>query len=70
MSKPPPIPPEQASRRGAANPGEDGVGAPAHDVDDNVQNAQPGNADVNLDQQGQTANTRQNTTHQGYQQDR
>ena len=70
MSKPPPVPPEQTSQHGGTNPGQGGVGAPAHDVDDNVQNGQPGNADVNLKQQGQTANTQQNTTHQGYQQDR
>lgn len=59
MSKQPPIPAGQQSTKG-----------PAGSTDDNLQNGQPGNADVNLKQQGQTANTKQNTTHQGHQQDR
>jgi hypothetical protein len=70
MAKPPPVPPEQTNQYGGNNPGTGGVGTPAHDVDDNLQNGQPGNADVNLKQQGQTAGSHRAGTHQGYQQDR
>lgn len=70
MAKPPPVPPEQTSQHGGNNPGEGKIGTPAHDVDDNLQNGQPGNADVNLKQQGQSAATFQGSTHQGLQQDR
>ena len=70
MAKTPPVPPEQTSQHGGSNPGGSPAGAPAHDVDDNLQNGQPGNADVNLNQQGQQGDVFQNTHHQGYQQDR
>jgi hypothetical protein len=62
MTKPPPVPPENRSPKG---PGADpAVGKAAKD--DAKRAAEP----KNQHQQGQTANTEQNTTHQGYQQDR
>jgi hypothetical protein len=70
MAKAPPVPPEQTNQFGSSTPGGGHAGSPAHDVDDNLQNGQPGNADVNLKQQGQTAATFQGSTHQGLQQDR
>jgi hypothetical protein len=56
---PPPIPPANRSDKG---PGEDKTKAGSKAAD--VQGA------PNPDQKGQPANTKQNTTHQGYQQDR
>jgi hypothetical protein len=64
MAKTPPIPAQQQSAQ------QQNAGRPAGSTDDNLQNGQPGNADVNLKQQGQQGNTNQNTHHQGYQQDR
>jgi hypothetical protein len=61
MSKPPPIPPEQRAFKGQ-KPDLDGGQA---ELD-----AQPGNADVNLDEQGSSGNLRQNTTRSGNIQDR
>nr|WP_295835273.1 hypothetical protein [uncultured Azospirillum sp.] len=56
----PPVPPEGRSDKG---PGEPATSASTE--------AAAGKRDVpNTKEQGQTANTRQNTTHQGYQQDR
>ena len=58
MSKQPPIPKDQRAsddRRDAAT---------------GVQSGQPGDADVNTAEQGRFGNIRQNTTHQGHQQDR
>jgi hypothetical protein len=55
----PPIPPANRSRKGP-----DAAKTPAGSKADEVQ-GQP-----NPDQKGQPANTKQNTTHQGYQQDR
>ena len=57
MSKMPPIPPEQRSNKG---PGSD----PKVEVEDNI----PGRE--NFDTQGRQGNIKQNTTNQGYQQDR
>jgi len=58
MSKHPPIPEDQ---RGAQD---------RRDVATGAQSGQPGDADVNLDQQGRFGDIKQNTTHQGHQQDR
>jgi hypothetical protein len=61
MSKPmPPIPPANRSDKGPGS-------APEPNTDDRrgVQSRQG-----NIKEQGQQANTKQNTTHQGYQQDR
>lgn len=55
MSKPPPVPEDQRDRRDQAT---------------GVQSAQPGDADVNTEQQGRFGDIKQNTTHQGLQQDR
>ena len=57
MSKPPPIPPEQRAFKGQKPNLDDGQSAsPA---------SQPGNAEVNLDDQGASGNLRQNTSHSG-----
>lgn len=58
----PPIPPQNRSQKG---PGDD-----AHlDPNANPQSRGAG-SERNLAQQGRQGNARQNTTHQGYQQDR
>jgi hypothetical protein len=57
MSKMPPVPPEQRSDKG---PGSD----PKIDADEK----KPGRE--NFDTQGRQGNIKQNTTNQGYQQDR
>ena len=61
-SSSPPIPPEQRS----GGPAADSDAAQAQGLDDRrdratgVQSGQPGDADVNLEQQGRFANTKQN----------
>jgi hypothetical protein len=57
MSKMPPVPPEQRSNKG---PGSDPNFAKEEEI--------PGRE--NFDQQGRHGNVKQNTTNQGYQQDR
>jgi hypothetical protein len=57
MSKMPPVPPEQRSNKG---PGSD----PKFEAEENI----PGRE--NFDTQGRQGNIKQNTTNQGYQQDR
>jgi len=66
MSSMPPIPEDQRSTKGAgAEP------SPGEDNEIKRDPGAPGGAHArNLDQQGQQGNTKQNTTHQGYQQDR
>ena len=61
MSKLPPVPPANRSPKGPGSDPEPNTGL--HPKGSN-------NPDNNPDQQGQSANTKQNTTHQGYQQDR
>ena len=60
MTKPPPVPPENQSRKGTGDPKS---GNPHQDRTARGRVENP-------DEQGQSANTKQNTTHQGYQQDR
>jgi hypothetical protein len=60
MTKPPPVPSENRSHKGTGDP----KSGNAH------QSRSAGSRVGNPDEQGQTANTKQNTTHQGYQQDR
>jgi hypothetical protein len=63
MSKAPPIPEEQRGR----GPSKDAAGAGGRERRDDltgVQSAEPGDADVNLDQQGRYGNIRQNLTPQ------
>ncbi|WP_454760876.1 hypothetical protein [Caulobacter segnis] len=62
MSKPPPIPPEQRAFKGQKPDLDDGQAELAGN--------QPGNADVNLDEQGASGNLRQNTSRSGNIQDR
>ena len=69
MSKAPPIPPEQRSHPGDQPQVEGGGRDPREDVT-GLQSNQPGDADVNLKQQGRHGGINQNTHHQGYQQDR
>jgi hypothetical protein len=61
MSKLPPVPPANRSPKGPGSDPEPNTGL--HPKGSN-------NPDNNPDQQGQSANTKQTTTHQGYQQDR
>lgn len=58
---PPPVPPENRSDKGPASTGTDKVRPDA---------AQPDPRQRNLAQQGRQGNIKQNTTHQGYQQNR
>jgi hypothetical protein len=57
MSKMPPVPPEQRSNKG---PGSD----PNFQIKEEIPDRE------NFDQQGHHGNIKQNTTNQGYQQDR
>lgn len=59
MAKMPPIPPEQRSDKGPGDPGT------VHKDDQ-----KPGRAPSNLAEQDRQGDIKQNTTHQGYQQDR
>jgi hypothetical protein len=52
-NSPPPIPSEQKTFHGATNLGR-------RDAKTALQSNEPGDGDVNLDQQGRQANTRQN----------
>jgi len=61
MTKTPPVPPANRSPKG---PGE-----PTHQREDSHK-AKPSERPDNTDTQGQQGNTKINTTHQGYQQDR
>jgi hypothetical protein len=60
MAKHPPVPPENR------NPHDTGT----HPGDGVEETGNAGKEPKNPDKHGQQANTRQNTTHQGYQQDR
>jgi hypothetical protein len=68
-SKAPPIPPEQRSHP-AEKPEVEGSTPGRRDEVTDLQSSQPGDDDVNLEQQGRQGNINQNTHHQGYQQDR
>ena len=80
---PPPVPPEQRSGGPDASAGQDrntdaartaageteGLKDPRDEVT-NVQDGQPGDAGINTSEQGRYGDIKQNTTHQGLQQDR
>lgn len=68
-SKAPPIPPEQRSHPGE-KPDVAGEDIGRRDAITGNQSSQPGDDDVNIDQQGRQGGINQNTHHQGYQQDR
>lgn len=68
MTKAPPIPKEQRSFKAKADI--EGGKMDRRDQTTNLQSNQPGDADVNLKQQGRHGDINQNTHHQGYQQDR
>jgi hypothetical protein len=57
-TKPPPVPPDNRVRKGSGNQKRQ------------IHQARKGPKLAKLDKQGQSANTKQNTRHQGYQQDR
>ncbi len=69
MSKAPPIPPDQRSHPGE-KPHIEGSTQGRRDERAGLQSSQPGDDDVNLEEQGRHGNINQNTHHQGYQQDR
>lgn len=69
MSKAPKIPPEQQSFAGQ-KPDIEGEAGDRRDRRTDVRDGQPGDAGVNTAEQGRFGNIEQNTTHQGYQQDR
>ena len=60
-SRPPPIPPKNRSKAGPSGEQAARNQARVHDKQEQADNP---------DKRGQSANTRINTTHQGYQQDR
>ena len=68
MAKTPPVPPEQRSFKMKAKIEGQTVGR--RDETTGLQSSQPGDDDVNLEEQGRQGNINQNTHHQGYQQDR
>jgi hypothetical protein len=68
-SKAPPIPPDQTSSPGE-KPDVAGNTQGRRDEVTDLQSSQPGDDDVNLQEQGRHGNINQNTHHQGYQQDR
>jgi len=60
MTKSPPVPPDNQSHKGTGDP-----------KSGNPHQVRKGRSHIdNPHEQGQPANTEQNTTHQGYQQDR
>ena len=68
-SKAPPIPPDQQSAPGE-KPHIEGSDIGRRDRVTGAQSSEPGDGDVNLEEQGRHGNINQNTHHQGYQQDR
>ena len=69
-SKAPPIPPDQRAHQSDGKPDVKGATLGRRDAETGMQSEQPGDDDINLDQQGRHGNIRQNTRNQGYQQDR
>jgi hypothetical protein len=69
MSKTPHVPEEQISPGGGSDSNPEAKGD-ARDRVTELQSGQPGDAGNNLSEQGRYGNVKQNTTHQGYQQDR
>lgn len=69
MTKAPKIPKEQRSFAGD-RPDVAGGKADRRDTRTDVHDGQPGDAGINTGQQGRFGDIKQNTTHQGYQQDR
>jgi len=69
MAKAPPIPKEQRAFKGQ-RPDIEGSTQGLRDEKTGLQSSQPGDDDTNLEEQGRFGNIRQNTTHQGNQQDR
>lgn len=76
MSSAPPVPPEQRSPGANTEATSAADATETQGLDDRrdratqAQSGQPGDSDVNKDQQGRFGDINQNTHHQGYQQDR
>ena len=70
MATAPKIPEEQQSFADHGAASAEDAKSDRRDRRTGAQSAQPGDADVNTDQQGRFGDIKQNTTHQGYQQDR
>jgi hypothetical protein len=71
MTHAPRIPKEQLSFADKGGKSiEDAAKSDRRDLETEIQTGQPGDADVNTKEQGRYGNIKQNTTHQGYQQDR
>ena len=70
MTKTPPIPEQQRSFMGKDSDPVEGKRDRRDERTTELQSGQPGDADANLDEQGRYGNIKQNTTHQGHQQDR
>ena len=68
-SKAPPIPAEQRSSP-EDRPDIAGSDIGRRDRVTGDQSSQPGDGDINVEEQGRQGNINQNTHHQGYQQDR
>lgn len=69
MTKAPKIPKEQRSFAGDKAEVSGGK-AERRDMRTDVRDGQPGDAGINTAEQGRFGDIKQNTTHQGYQQDR
>ncbi len=69
MSKMPKIPKEQRAFNDETAQ-LDGETVDRRDLRTDVRTGQPGDAGVNTDEQGRFGDIKQNTTHQGHQQDR
>jgi len=69
MTKTPPIPEEQQAFLGS-KPDVADENDSVREQRPNIADNQPGDADVNTDEKGRIGNIKQNSTHQGYQQDR
>jgi len=65
----PKIPKEQASFADQKSASGEEV-ADRRDLRTDVRDGQPGDAGINTEEQGRFGDIKQNTTHQGYQQDR
>lgn len=69
MSKTPKIPKEQSSFAADKAAGSD-ENVDRRDQRTDIRDGQPGDAGINTAEQGRFGDIKQNTTHQGYQQDR
>lgn len=65
MTHAPRIPKDQRSDAdGGGKPADAAADSDRRDLETEIQNGQPGDSDVNLDEQGRFGNLKQNLTHQ------